>query len=1056
MKPGVPWSVKGTEPKARAGADGAVRRTRLTLGERLNGEILNQTGNIVNSQLAQFIEPKEKFLSSTPHDPTGPLQPEAAPRDEQLRPAAPARRDESAIRLQDIAKQLSDLAHRERQHTSARAAGPARAQAPDEEALARVLERIDDNERQTVEAFTAVNDRLTVLGRQFATLPRADAFTRPEDVPGYSALEAAIRNVVEHLEVSEKRTRESLKAMQDRLGEIAEEAATQPRTDDVQRTSPILAGLEARVTELSNRLLRTESSLQAGMPDHIRREFGQLSERIDSVKLTAEQLTRQTQTVAASAVRSEIKEVETRLLATLKEAQATAGAPDFRQIRTEMGGLSRRMDEIKASSATERDLHALKLAVEHLSNRPTPEPDLRPLADIDRRLGEFGRKLEQVSASTIGAGQIRDIEARLADLGKHIEQSVNSHADPGVLQALEQNIAAIDERVTRTEDQLRHIETMEQAIRQLYDSLEQSRDTAGQVAEDAATRTVERMLTSMPAGGRSPELRALEEGLRAVRESAATADRRNQETLSAVHETLSQIVEKIAELEQAAPAAAYAPPPPQPHAFAHEQPAPARSFAPEPMAAEQPRPEPRPESATASASSAGSATLGAADDFIAAARRAAHAAASRPSTLRAEFSPVVAPAPEEGGLAMLRRFHKRAKPDDTLTTETDPLRRPVMGKDAAAKRKRLLYAALAVLTAVSAMAYFTLGRSSAPPPPAPIIEQSPAPAPPVEGPGKQSLGDLPVGTNMTEVVPVDSAVQSASLPMPATGTDALRAAAVNGDAAAQFIVAGRYLDGDDVDADPAQAAFWYEQAAVGGLAPAQYRLGTLLERGTGVTQDVALALTWYERAADQGNVKAMHNAAVISVGGAAGPADHAKAFRLFSAAADLGLRDSQFNVAILMERGLGTKPDKAEAVFWYRLAGLQGDDTADKRAKVLEAALTAAQRTAIDARVAAWQPQPSDDSANVVAVIDPAWKDLDTSVLTSSAAVPLAPGPSTEDLVSEAQHLLLTLGFNVGEPDGKLGSRTVAALRRFQAESGLDVTGELTPEVLDAMRQKAG
>ena len=38
----------------------------------------------------------------------------------------------------------------------------------DSETLNRILGRVESNERQTVEAFTAVNERLSVLGRQIA------------------------------------------------------------------------------------------------------------------------------------------------------------------------------------------------------------------------------------------------------------------------------------------------------------------------------------------------------------------------------------------------------------------------------------------------------------------------------------------------------------------------------------------------------------------------------------------------------------------------------------------------------------------------------------------------------------------------------------------------------------------------------------------------------------------------------------------------------------------------------------------------------------------------
>jgi localization factor PodJL len=200
----------------------------------------------------------------------------------------------------------------------------------------------------------------------------------------------------------------------------------------------------------------------------------------------------------------------------------------------------------------------------------------------------------------------------------------------------------------------------------------------------------------------------------------------------------------------------------------------------------------------------------------------------------------------------------------------------------------------------------------------------------------------------------------------------------------------------------------------------------------------------------------MYNAAVILVSDPARKGDHPKAFSLFSAAAERGLRDSQFNLAILHERGMGTKKDKAEAVFWYRLAALQGDADAGLRADTLAKSLQPGELSRIEARLAAWAPKPGDDSVNVVAILDPAWQEPDSTVLLSTAAVPFAPQPPGEDLVVEAQSLLLALGFNVGTPDGKLGSRTVAALRQFQEQAGLEVTGRITPELLDVMRDQAG
>ena len=184
--------------------------------------------------------------------------------------------------------------------------------------------------------------------------------------------------------------------------------------------------------------------------------------------------------------------------------------------------------------------------------------------------------------------------------------------------------------------------------------------------------------------------------------------------------------------------------------------------------------------------------------------------------------------------------------------------------------------------------------------------------------------------------------------------------------------------------------------------------------------------------------------------------DYARAFALFTAAAERGLRDSQFNLAILYERGLGTGADKAEAYFWYLLAAQQGDAQAAERATTLASSLSGGELSELAVRVAGWSPRPADDRANIAALTEAGLKGPDLAVLASGAAVPEADELPAHDVVTEAQQLLIRLGFNVGAPDGKLGSRTAHAIRLFQLQSGLEVTGMITPDVLDVIRAKAG
>ncbi|MFN4141825.1 MAG: hypothetical protein ACK4HL_08265, partial [Aestuariivirga sp.] len=1011
MKPGIPWSVKGIEPEVREVAKDAARRAGMTLGEWLNSVILEQNEQ-ADARPQHAPAPVERFTGR-----------EASPERHEASPPPAARRDENTLRLQDIARQLADLAQRERESAAVQSFEPPRPAGEDEEVLSRIIERIEENERQTVEAFTAVNERLSVLGQQMALVPRQQMPGRPEDVPGYPALETAIRNVVEHLEVSEKRTRDQIRAMQDRLGEVAERSARPSDPEELLRAAPAFTTLETRIADLASRMARSENLLHSGMPEPVRRELGELGARIDGVRESTEKMVREAQSAALGEARSELRDIESRILDILKEAQTTIGSQssaiaDLGRMRADLGGLGRRIEEVKGAAASQHDLHALRVALEQLSTRVAQGPDMRPLADMDRRIGELSRRIEQTTAAARELPQFGEIERRIAEIDHRLGEAIRLKGDGESIAALEHTMAALGERVGRTEEQLQHLETMERAIRQLYDGLEQSRATSRETAEEAANRAVERMLAAQGEAAPSPELKALEEGLRAVRESAASADERNQETLQAVHETLAQIVQRLAEFD-AQPA--------QPQDTAHEQ----------PVSAVLPKPPAEPEKTNAFASltpeqvqagfeaaasaaaavpeaaSAASAPLSAGDDFIAAARRAAQAAASRPSALRAEYTAVQEPAKPKRSFS-LPFLRKKSKPAEPILAGDLPPPAPAEAPKAVkaanenrARRRQLVLLGIVLLAAASAFAFNMLAKPGKLPgqtsgveePAAPSAQQGSALG--LEAPGRIGLMDVPTDSRITGSLPArktDASLSSivaepsaarAEMPPPDVGTQALREAAARGDAKAQFIIASRYLDGQGVAQDLTKAAYWYQQSASRGLAPAQYRLGTLFDRGKGVPQDAAAAQLWYERAAAGGNVKSMHNAAVIAAGTLLGTPNYDKAFRLFKEAAEYGLHDSQFNLAVLYERGLGTGIDAAEAWLWYSLAAQQGDGDAAKRADTLARTLPPDELKRLKAKVAAWGPKNNAKATNVVAVPNPSLQPA----TENATPPPLPPEP---------------------------------------------------------------
>lgn len=56
------------------------------------------------------------------------------------------------------------------------------------------------------------------------------------------------------------------------------------------------------------------------------------------------------------------------------------------------------------------------------------------------------------------------------------------------------------------------------------------------------------------------------------------------------------------------------------------------------------------------------------------------------------------------------------------------------------------------------------------------------------------------------------------------------------------------------------------------------------------------------------------------------------------------------------------------------------------------------------------------------------------------------------ELVKSAQKDLISLGYEPGNIQGELDTATIVAISKFQAENNMDVTGEVTPQLIGALR----
>jgi localization factor PodJL len=445
-------------------------------------------------------------------------------------------------------------------------------------------------------------------------------------------------------------------------------------------------------------------------------------------------------------------------------------------------------------------------------------------------------------------------------------------------------------------------------------------------------------------------------------------------------------------------------------------------------------------------------------DYIAAARRAAKAAAQE-----ADPAKPVSPAkdirkaaqPSAGGIGSLLSRHRRpilmavgavllalmAMPlAKTLTSGAKAPETPAARIEAPAQP-----AAPANVTGSS-------GTSEMLTQPATDGADADAPLPEVAEPPRQ----IDAGSHLTDPQPAAgeiSAVQPANIPVQASegftppekaeaaqiavpadiAPKSLADAAAGGDPNALFEIGARFTEGRGVKADLSEAANWYKLAADRGLAPAQYRVANLFEKGTGVTRDVNKALHYYKQAAEAGNASAMHNLAVLYASGAAGQPDYAAAVEWFGKAADLGVSDSQFNLAILYARGNGAKQDLTESYKWFAVAAKDGDKDAAQKRDEVENAMRKEQLESARAKADAWKVKPLDPKANSVNLPDE-WAS--GKPLTTASV-------DMEKAIRNIQAILGKNGFDAGTPDGKMGAKTVSAIKAFQTSVGQEPTGKI-------------
>lgn len=173
---------------------------------------------------------------------------------------------------------------------------------------------------------------------------------------------------------------------------------------------------------------------------------------------------------------------------------------------------------------------------------------------------------------------------------------------------------------------------------------------------------------------------------------------------------------------------------------------------------------------------------------------------------------------------------------------------------------------------------------------------------------------------------------------------ALRKAAEDGDAEAQYSLGRCYHSGDGVDEDRVEAVKWFRKAAEQGHAEAQYKLGNSyyyksllgIQRddyreiyangwllGFHKSNNLNEAAKWYRKSAEQGYAKAQYMLGEYCLYFVKNDVK-AEAAKWYRKAAEQGHAKAQYKLGECYYYCWGTKKDEVEAAKWYHKAAEQG------------------------------------------------------------------------------------------------------------------------------------
>lgn len=543
MKPGNPWSVKGIQPAARQAAKDAARRHGMTLGQWLNHVIMDNNEEKLDAAPEAVLEQQPKRQRPAPYQqppqvhvaPQPQVEPQVAPQATAGPSATPQPKSQHLHdKIEDLAAKLDSI-------VNSQSAKRAQNQWEDDSSSAQkwgdiavensqpdvVTETIRPLEPQAPSKSKIFGDRMSALTEKLDSIVQARADTKSRADENMMELETALRNVINHIEVSDRQNTDVMKSIQARLSELSSRTALSNNSTMRQLTGSI-SEMEERLSHMSQRLTKSETEtnvIAGGVDDKINELAGGVDDKINTLATRLDKSLNQGPEPQFLALQEHTKRIASQLDEVLQASKNTAAAD---KIDTRFAEIS---DRIKHTEQ------------QHVTGIEQQYSKLSALEDSINQLFEAVEQNRTLTKENVFNASQKSFES-IEKMEAIAEQAALKAAENAAQRSAE-HVAAI-----MADDGLNKKEVTASLVA-LRGEMHQLQESTIEAAQRSVEESISVGISSEATKAIAEPMMALRQAFDQLQDSSKNTEIRNQETLEAVHDTLEKVVERLVALETA-------------------------------------------------------------------------------------------------------------------------------------------------------------------------------------------------------------------------------------------------------------------------------------------------------------------------------------------------------------------------------------------------------------------------------------------------------------------------------------------------------------------------